>query len=121
MDHNCAPGFKCRGRIDVNLPGWIGIEFGQPKIEMNVVRVDKVNDPANPGGLMDPPADLAAWIASRPGVTVTAQKAVKVGGLAGTQLDVRIGNKDFDLRPDPRGHRHPGSDSAPTGRLGCSS
>ena len=101
VDHNCAPDTRCRGTIDANLAGWIGIEFGQPEIEMNVVRIDKVNDPANPGELMDPPADLAAWIASRPGVTVTAQKAVQVGGLAGTQLDVRTGNDDPVFGPIP--------------------
>jgi hypothetical protein len=50
---------------------------------------------------MDPPADLAAWIASRPGVTVTAQKAVQVGGRARTQLDVRTGNKDLSFGPIP--------------------
>ena len=68
---------------------------------MNVIRVDKVNDPATPGELMDPPADLAAWIVNRPGLTVTAQKAVQVGGLAGTQLDVRTGNKDLSWGPIP--------------------
>lgn len=101
VEHNCAPGFKCRGSIDVDLAGWLGLEFGLPKIEVNVVRVDKVNDPAKPGALIDPPADLAAWIASRPGVTVTAQKAVQVGGLAGTQLDVRTGSKDVSIGPIP--------------------
>lgn len=101
VKHNCAPGFKCRGSIDVDLPGWMGIEFGQPRIEVNVIRVDKVDDPANPGSLMDPPADLAAWLASRPGVTVTSQKAVKVGGLAATQLDLRTGTKDLSFGPIP--------------------
>jgi hypothetical protein len=101
VEHNCAPGSKCRGTINVNRAGWISLEFGLPRIEMNVVRVDKVNDPAKPGAVMDPPADLAAWIASRPGVTVTAQKAVQVGGLAGTQLDVRTGNKDLSFGPIP--------------------
>jgi hypothetical protein len=101
VQHNCAPGFKCRGDIDVNLPGWIGLEFGQPRIEMNVVRVDKVNDPAKPGALIDPPADLAAWLASRPGVTVNEQKAVQVGGLDATQLDIRTGDQDLSFGPIP--------------------
>ena len=101
VEHNCAPGFACRGSIDANLAGWLSLEFGQPRIEVNVVRVDKVNDPANPGGLIDPPTDLAAWIASRPGVTVTAQKAVQVGSRAGTQLDVRTGDKDLSFGPIP--------------------
>jgi hypothetical protein len=101
VEHNCAPGFACRGSIDVNLPGWLGLEFGEPRIEVNIVRVDKVNDPATPGALIDPPADLAGWLASRPGVTVDAQKAVQVGGLAATQLDVRTGDQDVSFGPIP--------------------
>jgi hypothetical protein len=101
VEHNCAPDYQCRGTVDANLAGWVGLEFGLPRIEMNVIRVDTVSDPAKPGALMDPPADLAAWIASRPGVTVTSQKAVQVGGLAGTQLDVRTGNKDLSFGPIP--------------------
>jgi hypothetical protein len=99
VQHNCAPGFTCRGSIDVNLPAWLGLEFGQPRIEVNIVRVDKVNDPAKPGALIDPPADLAGWLASRPGVTVDAQKAVQVGGLAATQLDIRTGDKELSFGP----------------------
>ena len=98
---NCAPGFKCRGTVDANLPGWVDIEFGQPRIEVHIVRVDKVNDPARPGALIDPPADLAGWIASRPGVTVNARKAVQVGGLAATQLDIRTGGQDLSFGPIP--------------------
>jgi len=101
VEHNCAPNFRCRGSIDVDLPGWMGLEFGQPRIEVNIIRVDKLNDPAKPGSLMDPPADLAAWVAGTPGVTVSSQKAVKVGGLAATQLDVRTGNKDVAFGPIP--------------------
>ena len=99
VQHNCAPGSKCRGSIDANLPAWIDIEFGMPRIEAFIFRVDKVNDPAKPGSLMDPPADLAAWIASRPGLTVIAQKAVTVGGLAGTQIEVRTGNEGVAFGP----------------------
>jgi hypothetical protein len=98
---NCYPGYQCRGNIDANFPGWLYLEFGQPAIEIGIVRVDKLNDPAHPGRLIDPPADLAAWIASRPGLTVIAQKAVTVGGLAGTQLDVQTGNKDVQFGPIP--------------------
>ena len=65
------------------------------------MRVDKLNDPAHSGRLIDPPADLAAWIASRPGLTVVSQKSVKVGGLAATQLDIQIGNKNLGLGPIP--------------------
>jgi hypothetical protein len=101
VQHNCGPGFKCRGTVDANLPGWVNIEFGLPRIELHVVRVDKVNDPANPGALIDPPADLATWIASRPGVTVNARKAVQVGGLPATQLDIRTGDEELSFGPIP--------------------
>jgi hypothetical protein len=102
VQHNCAPGFTCRGSIDVNQAAWLGLEFGQPRIEVNMFRVDKVNDPAHPGALIDPPADLATWIASRPGVTVVnPPKAVTVGGLAGTQFDLQIGAKDVPIGPIP--------------------
>ena len=100
VQHNCAPGFKCRGSVDANLPGWVGLEFGLPRIEMNVIRVDKVHDPANPGQLIDPPQDLAGGIASRPDLTVLTQKPVTVGGLAATQLDVQTG-KPIEFGPIP--------------------
>jgi hypothetical protein len=101
VEHNCSPGFACRGSIDANLPGWLGLEFGQPRIEANVVRVDKVNDPTNPGAVIDTPGDLATWIASRPGVTVNGRKAVEVGGLAATQLDIQTGDQDLSIGPIP--------------------
>lgn len=101
VEHNCQPGFACRGDIDVNLPGWLGLEFGQPKIEINVIRVDKVNDPARVGQLIDPPTDLAAWIASRTDLTVVSQKPVTVGGLDATQLDIQTQGKAIEFGPIP--------------------
>ena len=102
VQHHCAPGFQCRGSIDVNQPAWLALEFGQPRIEIDFVRVDKVNDPAHAGRLMDPPGDLAGWIASRPGLTVsTPPKTVTVGGLPATQVDVTVGAKDVSLGPIP--------------------
>jgi hypothetical protein len=99
VEHHCAPDFQCRGSIDANLPAWIDLEFGMPRIEAHIFRVDKLNDPTKAGRLIDPPADLAAWIASHPGLTVIARKAVTVGDLAATQLDVRTGNKDVGFGP----------------------
>jgi hypothetical protein len=102
VQHRCAPGFQCQGSINVNQAAWLDLEFGQPKIEMMINRVDKVNDPAHPGSLIDPPADLAAWIASRPGVTITnPPKAVTVGGLGGTQVDLKAGTKGLSIGPIP--------------------
>ncbi len=94
VEHSCAPegiqaGFQCRGSIDANLPVWLNVEFGQPRIEIHIGRVDKVFDPKHPATLIDPPADLASWISKLPGVTVvTAPTTVKVGGLDATQFDV---------------------------------
>ena len=100
VEHHCAPDFECRGSIDVNLPAWTDLEFGMPSIEAHIFRVDKLNDPAKAGRLIDPPDDLAAWISSHPGLTVIARKAVTVGGrLAATQLDIRTGNKDVAVGP----------------------
>ncbi len=99
VEHNCAPGYDCRGNVNANLPAWLDFEFGLPRIEVFVFRVDKVNDPAQPGRVMDPPADLADWIAGQPGLTVIAQKVVTVGGLEGTQLDVQTEDKDVAFGP----------------------
>lgn len=100
VQHRCAPGFQCQGSINVNQAAWLDLEFGHPRIEVFINRVDKVNDPAHPGSLIDPPADLAAWIASRPGVTVVnSPTPVTVGGLAGTQFDLDIGSKDVSIGP----------------------
>jgi hypothetical protein len=99
VQHNCAPDFRCRGSIDANLPAWVGLEFGLPRIDVSIIRVDKVNDPAKPRTLIDPPTDLAGWIGSRPGVTVTAQTPVTVGGLAGTQLDLQTGDAGVTFGP----------------------
>jgi hypothetical protein len=102
VEHQCAPGFACRGSIDVNQPAWLGLEFGIPAIEANIWRIDKVNDQADPSRLIDPPADLAGWMTNLPGITLVAPpKAVTVGGLPGTQLDIRGGSKDVTIGPIP--------------------
>ena len=64
---------------------------------IGIVRVEKVSDPEQGGKLIDPPKDLAGWIAKLPGLKVVAPPTpVKVGGIEGEQLDVLIG-------PDPVG------------------
>ncbi len=101
VQHNCAPGFECRGSIDVNLPG-----LAQPRVrhaeDRGACRARRQGQ--RPGQIRH--ADRSTgrprdWIASRPGVTVTAQKTVQVGGLAATQLDVQTGNKDLSFGPIP--------------------
>jgi hypothetical protein len=105
--HNCAPGFKCRGSIDANTAAWLNIEFGMPRIEVHVFRVDKVYDPAREARVVDVPDDLATWLTIHPGMEVVAQKDVVVGGVPGRQLDIRVGPEDLEIAPitgvtDPR-------------------
>lgn len=83
--------------------GWIDLAFGHsPTFAWAIIRIDKVFDPEHSGTLIDPPKDLAAWIAAFPGLTVVAPpKAVKVGGLDAAQLDVVIGDKPVQFAPIP--------------------
>lgn len=87
--------------VFVDQPDWIDLGFGQsPLLELFIARIDKVFDPSDPGTLIDPPKDLAAWIANHPGLTVAGPpKAVKVGGLEAQQLDVTIGDNDLSVAP----------------------
>jgi hypothetical protein len=107
VENGCAPGFRCRGSIDSNLPAWIYFEFGNsppeyPPLEVSVLRVDKVVDIKHPGQLIDPPADFAGWIAKYPGMTTLAPPtAVKIGGIDATQLDVRAGTTGATFGPIP--------------------
>ena len=50
-----------------DLPGWVDLEFGLPRIDVTMIRVDNVDRlrPARARSI-DPPAGLAAAIASRP-------------------------------------------------------
>jgi hypothetical protein len=96
---DCAPGYRCRGDVDVNSTNWLDMEFGHDHpVEINVMGFDQVYDPKHPGKLMDPPENLDAWISAFPGVTVIARKPVQVGGLDATQLDLRTG-RDVPFGP----------------------
>ena len=103
VELSCVPGYRCRGDVDVNLPGWVGFEFGNaPAFEVNVGRIDKVFDPQHKAKLIAPPKDLAAWIEKLPGISFLAPpKTVKVGGLDAVQLDVRGGAKEVLIGPIP--------------------
>ena len=98
---SCVTGFKCRGDVNVNERAWLGIAFGNdPAYEMSVDRIDEVVDRKNPGKFIDPPANLASWIAALPGVTLVAPaKAVQLGGLDATQLDLKTGDADLTIGP----------------------
>jgi hypothetical protein len=102
VDLDCSPGYLCRGTVDVNAAGWLDLEFGNVHgSEIDIIRLDKVYDPKSPKKLIDPPKDLAAWIRALPGTAVLqSPKAVVIGGLPGTQFDVRTpGNLQFRLIP----------------------
>ena len=96
---------------NVDIPGWFDLVFeGDTNFEFGATRIDKVFDPKHQNDLLDPPDDLAAWIAKLPGLTVVAPgKAVQIGGLHATQLDVRTGDKDVRIAPIP------GVDDPPAG------
>jgi hypothetical protein len=90
VDLDCAPGYRCRGDIDVNLPQWVGFEFGNVHgSELDITRLDQVfaDDGTTP---VEPPADLASWLVSRQGIkTLSGPTPVSIGGIAGTQLDLQ--------------------------------
>ena len=98
---SCQPGFKCRGDVSVNQPGWLNLGFGDdPSVEVSIVRLDKVFASKPAGELIDPPKDLVTWITGLPGVTVIAPpKKVKVGGVDSTQVDIRSGDKIVAFGP----------------------
>jgi hypothetical protein len=87
---DCAPGYRCRGDIDVNIEHWLDLEFGNDHgAELMVVRLDQVWIDEAKGTAKDPSDDLATWIANRPGITqVSPAVAASVGGIAGTRLDL---------------------------------
>jgi hypothetical protein len=98
----CAAGEpNCHGQVDTNLPGWLAIEFGPPQFDIQIFRVDKLNDPRKPGKLIDPPSDLASWIGSRPGVSIlNGPTSATVGGLPATQIEIRA-DRDVEFGPIP--------------------
>jgi hypothetical protein len=96
--------------VDVDLPGWAGMEFPLPDQilgTIGIVRVEQVFDPEDGGKLIDPPKDLAGWIGKLPGLKVVAPPTpVTVGGIGGKQLDVLIGPENVGVGPIP-GVSHP--------------
>jgi len=97
---DCAPGYRCRGDVNVNLPNWLDLEFGHDHpIEIHVMSFDQVFAPSESHSLIPPPADLAAWIGDMPGVTVVSPTPVEIGGLPATQLDVQTLDEDVAFGP----------------------
>lgn len=103
VELSCVPGFKCRGDVFVNLPGWLNIGFGDdPGYELHLFRIDKVVDARHGAKLIAPPRDLAGWISKLPGVTVVSPRQhVKVGGLDAEQIDIQSGDAAISSGPIP--------------------
>ena len=97
---DCAPGYRCRGDVDVNLPNWLDMEFGHDHpIEIHVMAFDQVFGPGASKPLVKPPDDLAGWIAAMPGVRIDASTPITVGGIPAWQLDLQTGDADLVLGP----------------------
>jgi hypothetical protein len=108
VDLDCAPGFQCRGSVDANMPSWLDMEFGTTHgAELMVIALGQVLDPGTNSLIAPPvkPADVAALLATSPKLSVlAAPKAVKVGGLDASQLDVRAqAGFSLGVRPDVAG------------------
>lgn len=106
VDLDCVAGYICRGDVDANMNGWLGLAFGNVHgSEIDMIRLDKVYDPAAPSKLIDPPVDLAAWLVSLPGTAVLAPpKTVSIGGRPAIQFDVKTpGDLQFGPMPDGGG------------------
>ena len=104
--------FESIGEVDANDPAWVDVSFGFDKAhahghgtwsgDFGIDRIDQVFDPRHAGRVVEPPKDLAAWIAKLPGLTLTAPpRAVEIGGLDATQLDVLTGEGDVTFGPIP--------------------
>ncbi len=88
-----------RGAVEVNRPGWVGVAFGFDPVaahggglwaaDINIIRLDQVFVPGSTTAVMPAPADLATWIATRPGTRVVAgPERITIGGRAATQMDI---------------------------------
>jgi hypothetical protein len=96
VDLDCAPGYRCRGDIDLNTPVWVGFEFGNVHgSELDIMSIGKVYD-ADGKTLIDPPDDFVSWMLDRPGMHENApRKAVTIGGIAGTRVDITDTDTSF--------------------------
>ena len=103
VDLDCAPGYRCRAEVNVNVAGWLALDFGHDHgAELNLFRLDKVYDPTSPGSLTDPPDDLASTIAALPGITVVGGlEATTVGGRAATAFTVQTGDQGVPIGTNP--------------------
>jgi len=96
VDLDCAPGYRCRGDIDLNTPVWVGFEFGKTHgSELDIASIDKVFD-ADGKTIIDAPGDFVAWMLDRPGMHENAPRVpVTIGGIDGTQIDITDDDEKF--------------------------
>ncbi|MEW6635905.1 MAG: pentapeptide repeat-containing protein, partial [Actinomycetota bacterium] len=74
-------------------------------VDISFLRVEETYDPQHPNDESDEnvypaPDDLLAWLKRHPHLEIQAEESVKVGGVAGTQLDVFVSSSPHDY---PRG------------------
>jgi len=89
---------QCHGAVDINQGPTLDLEFGvENGSEVIVVAPDKVYDDSAAPRLIDPPADLVAWMRSLHGTAVLGEPTpVSIGGVAGNAFDVtKAGDLQF--------------------------
>lgn len=91
VDLDCAPGYRCRGDIDVNLPQWVGFEFGNVHgSELDIFRLDRVYARGDSQTPVNIPADVVAWFQGLPGINVQGDAIeTRVGGLPAARFDAQ--------------------------------
>jgi hypothetical protein len=115
-DVSFSPAFSMaitqRGNVDVQMPGWIGVEFGFDApaahaagtwaADIGVVRLDHVFDHGDADRVVDSPPDLAGWLTAWRGLEVVGGPTpITVGGLPATVLDVVAGKDGVVYGPIP--------------------
>jgi hypothetical protein len=118
---DCAPGYRCRGEVDLNSANFLDLEFGNVHgSEVHIIRLDKVYDPAKPGKVINPPGDLAAWIEALPGTAVLAPaKTAMIGGMPAVEFDARTPGEMW-LGPLPGGPNDTADPAGPRAGIGPS-
>ena len=99
VDLDCAPGYRCRGDIDLNTQVWVEFEFGNEHgSDLVIMSLSKLLD-SDGKTLIDPPDDLVAWMLDRPGMHEnTLRQAVTIGGVSGSRIDI---TSDVDVNWGP--------------------
>ena len=97
---DCAPGYRCRGDVDVNVPTWVDLEFGHDHpIDINIMRFDRALRSEAPRQIASTPGRsgsvdrcLARPDRDRPGAGARRWRRA-------TQVDVQAGAGSIRLGP----------------------